>query len=119
MRSRGVFQFAVVAQPLLDENLLFGEETDLFGAAAGIADGQDPDEVAGAFGANSAARAVTDAAVEQGAAEDLGSGREGGSELGACPAISPILGPAFASERPSGFRKYRKLSRNSSPPDCS
>ena len=81
---QGVFQFAVVAQPLLDENLLFGGETDLFGAAAGIADGQDPDGVAGAFGANGTAGAVTDAAVEQGAAEDLSSGREGGSELGAC-----------------------------------
>ena len=49
-----------------------------------VADGQDPGGVAGAFGANGTAGAVTDAAVEQEAAEDLSSGRERGGELGAC-----------------------------------
>ena len=64
----------VIAQPLLDERFLFGGEADLFGAAPGIGDGQDPDGMTGAFGAGGAAGAMTDVAVEQGAAEDLGGG---------------------------------------------
>ena len=80
---QGGLEFAVVAQPLLDQGLLFGGEADLFGAPAGIADGQNPDEVAFAAGADGATGAMADAAVEQGTAEDLGSGGEGGGEFGA------------------------------------
>ena len=40
----------VVVQPLLRQRFLFGGKADLFGATAGIADGQDPDQMAGAFG---------------------------------------------------------------------
>src|SRR5215467_1904137 len=70
---QGVSQLAVVAQPLLDESFLFGGKADLFGAAARIGDGQDPDGMSAAVGANGTAGTVTDAAVEQGAAEDLDS----------------------------------------------
>ena len=80
---QGVSQFAVIAQPLLDENFLFGGQADRFGAATGIGDGQDPDGMAGALGAGGAAGAVANAAVEQGAAEDLGGGGERGGEFGA------------------------------------
>ena len=72
MRSKVVFEFVVVAQPLLDDRLLFGGEADLFGASARIADGQDPDGMAVSLGADGAAGAMADEAVEQGAAEDLG-----------------------------------------------
>jgi hypothetical protein len=68
---------------LLDESFLFGGKADLFGTTAGIGDGQDPDGMAGAAGTGGATGAVTDDAVEQGAAEDLGGGGEGGGEFGA------------------------------------
>ena len=71
---QGSLEFLVVAQPLLDHGLLFGGEADLFGASAGIADGQDPDEMAGALGADGAAGAMADPAMEQGTAQDLGGG---------------------------------------------
>src|SRR5215471_13251486 len=80
---QGVSQLAVVAQPLLDESFLFGGKADLFGTAARIGDGQDPDGMAVALGAGGAAGAVADSAVEQGAAEDLGGGGERGGEFGA------------------------------------
>ena len=80
---QGGLQFLVVAQPLLDKGLLFGGEADLLGASAGIADGQYPDEMALTASTNGAAGAMANAAVEQGAAKDLGSGGEGGSEFGA------------------------------------
>ena len=80
---QGVLDFAVVAQPLLDHGFLFGGEADLFGTTAGIADGQDPDGVAGALGADGAAGAMANVAMEQGAAEDLGGGGQGGGEFGA------------------------------------
>jgi hypothetical protein len=67
----------------LDEGLLFGREADLPGPSAGIADGEDPDQVAGAAGADGTAGAMADAAVEEGAAEDLGGGGQGGGESGA------------------------------------
>ena len=79
---QGGLEFAVVAQPLLDQRFLFGGETDLFVAPAGISDGQYPDEMALTASTDGAAGAMADAAVKQGAAEDLGGGREGGSELG-------------------------------------
>jgi hypothetical protein len=78
---QGGLEFLVIAQPLLDEGLLFGGETDLLGAPAGIADGQNPDKVAFAVGADSATGAMANAASKQGAAEDFGSGGEGGSNL--------------------------------------
>jgi len=74
---------AVVAQPLLDQGFLFGGEADLLGTSAGVADGQDPDQVAGSAGADGTAGAMPDAAMEQGAAQDLGGGRQGGGESGA------------------------------------
>ena len=79
----GGLEFALVAQPLLDLGFELGGEAELLGAAAGIADGQHPDEVAGSAGTDGAAGAMADAAVEQGAAEDFGGGGEGGGELGA------------------------------------
>ena len=48
-----------------------------------VADGQYPDEVARSAGTDGTAGAMTDAAVEQGAAEDLGGGGQGGGEPGA------------------------------------
>ena len=78
---QGGFEFLVVAEPLLDDGFLFRAEADLFGTATGIDDGEDPDEVAFARGAGGAAGAMADAAAEQGAAEDLGGGREGGGEF--------------------------------------
>ncbi|PYT29655.1 MAG: hypothetical protein DMG57_10945 [Acidobacteria bacterium] len=80
---QGFLEFAVVAQPLPDSGDLWGGEADLFGASAGIADGQDPDEMAGALGADGAAGAMADMAMEQGATEDLGGGADGGGEFGA------------------------------------
>ena len=80
---QGGIEFGVVAQPLLDQSFLFGGETDLFGAAAGVADGQDPDGMAATVGANGATGAMADLAVEQRAAEDLGGGGEGGGKFGA------------------------------------
>ena len=77
------FEFAVIAQPLLDQGYLFGGEADLLIAPTGVTDSQYPDEMALTAGTDGAAGAMADAAVEQGAAEDLGSGGEGGGELGA------------------------------------
>jgi hypothetical protein len=67
----------------LDPGFLCGGEAELLGASAGIADGQDPDPVAGSAGADGTAGAMADAAMEQGAAEDLGGGGQGGGEFGA------------------------------------
>jgi len=79
---QGGFDFAIVAQPAFDDGSLFGTEADLLGAAAGIGDGQHGDEMALAAGADAAAGAVADAALEQGAAEDVGGGGERGGEPG-------------------------------------
>lgn len=79
---QGGLQLLVIAQPVLDEGLLFGGEADLLVASAGIADGQHPDEMALTASTDGAAGAMAYAAAEQGATKDLGSGREGGSELG-------------------------------------
>ena len=80
---QGVLELVVVVQPLFGQQFLFGRKADLFGAAARITDGQDPDQVAGTLRADGAAGAVADAAVKQGTAEDLGSGRELGGKFGA------------------------------------
>ena len=79
---QGGFDLAIVAQPLFDDGFLFGAEADLLGAAAGIGDGQHGDEMAFAAGTDGATRAMADAALEQGAAEEVGGGGEGGGELG-------------------------------------
>jgi len=80
---QGGLEFLVIAQPLLDEGLLFFGEADLLVASTGIADGQHPDEMALTASTDGAAGAMADAAAEQGATKDFGSGWEGGSELGA------------------------------------
>src|ERR1700733_7769887 len=77
-------QLPVIAQPLADHRYLCRGKADLLGAAARITDGQNPDRVALAASANGAAGGMTDGAMEQGAAEDLGGGGQGGGELGAC-----------------------------------
>ena len=78
---QGGLEFLVIAQPLLDQGLLFGGEADLPGAPAWITDGQNPDEMAFAAGADGATGAMANAASKQGAAQDLGSGGEGGGNL--------------------------------------
>src|ERR1700687_6059744 len=80
---QGGLEFLVIAQPLLDQGLLFGREADLLVTPAGVADGQHPDEMALTTSTDGAAGAMADTAVEQGAAEDLGGGGAGGRELGA------------------------------------
>ena len=79
---QGGLELLIVAQPLLDDGLLFGGEADLLVASTGIADGQHPDEMALTASTDGAAGAMADAAAEQGATKNLGSGGEGGSELG-------------------------------------
>src|ERR1700690_2529104 len=76
-------ELVVVVQPFFSQQFLFGRKADLFGAAAGIADGQDPDQMARTLRAHGAAAAMADAAVKQGTAEDLRGGRELGGEFGA------------------------------------
>ena len=73
----------VVAQPLLDDRLLIGAEAELPGAPSRIADSQYPYRVAFSFGADSTTGAMTNDAVEQGAADDLGGEREGRGDFGA------------------------------------
>src|SRR5438132_12134384 len=80
---QGGLESAVIAQPLLDQGLLFGGEADLLGAPAGIADGQNQDAMALAAGTNGATGAMADAEVGQGPAEDLWGGRESHSYLSA------------------------------------
>jgi len=80
---QGSLEFLVIAQPLLDEGLLFFGEADLLVAATGIADGQHPDKMALTSSTDGAAGAMADAAAEQGATKDLGGGGESCSELGA------------------------------------
>src|ERR1700691_4258863 len=75
-------QLPVIAQPLADHRYLCRGKADLLGAAARITDGQNPDGVAFAAGADGTAGGMTDGATEQGAAEDLGGGGQSGGELG-------------------------------------
>ena len=79
---QGGFQFLIIGEPLPDGGDDLGAETELFGAATGIADGQYPNGMTLAVGTDSAAGAMANVAMEQGAAEDLGSGREMRSEFG-------------------------------------
>ena len=73
----------VVAQPLLDDGLLFGAEAELLGAAAGITDRQHPYGMAFSVGAHGTAGAMSNDTAEQRAADDLGGEREGRGEFGA------------------------------------
>jgi hypothetical protein len=65
---QGGFESAIIAQPPFDYRFLLAAEADLLGATAGIGDGQYEDEMALAAGADGAAGAMADAALEQGAA---------------------------------------------------
>ena len=73
----------VVAQPLVDDRLLFGAEAKLLGAPARITNRQYPDRVAFSVGADSTTSAMANDAAEQGAADDLGGEREVCGEFGA------------------------------------
>jgi hypothetical protein len=73
----------VVAQPLLDDRLLFGAKAELSGAAARITHCQNPDGVALTFRTDGTTGAMADEAMEQRAADDLGSEWEGRGEFGA------------------------------------
>src|ERR1700679_2205611 len=76
-------QLPVIAQPLADHRYLCSGKADLLSAAARITDGQNPDRVAFAAGADGTAGGMTDGAMEQGAAEDLGGRGQSGGEFGA------------------------------------
>jgi hypothetical protein len=82
---QGGFEFAVVAQPLLDHRFPFRTEADLLGVTTGIGDGQHGDQMTLAVGADSAAGAMADTALKQGAAEDVGGGWEGDELPGSQP----------------------------------
>ena len=73
----------VVAQPLLDDRLLFGAKAELLGTPAGITDGQHPYGMTFSVGANGAAGAMPNDAVEQGTADDLGGEGKRRGEFGA------------------------------------
>lgn len=73
----------VVAQPLLDDRLLFGTQAELPGATARITDCQHPHRVALSSGTDGTTGAMADEAVEQRSTDDLGSEREGGGDFGA------------------------------------
>lgn len=77
------FQLPVIAQPLPDHGYLFGGKADLLGAAARITDGQNPDAMALAAGTDGTASGMTDGAMEQRAAEDLGGGGQSSGASGA------------------------------------
>jgi hypothetical protein len=77
-----VFELVIIAQPLLDDGLLFGAEAELLGAPTRIADRQNPDRVARSAGANGAAGAMANNATEQRATDDLGGERKGRGEFG-------------------------------------
>ncbi len=72
----------VIAQPLLDDWLLFGAEAELLGAPARITDRQHPYGMAFSVGAHGTAGAMANDAAEQRAADDLGGEREGRGEFG-------------------------------------
>src|SRR5664279_3946576 len=78
---QSVLEFLVVAQPLLIHGFLFGAETELFGAATWITDGQYPNRVALSAGASGTAGAMADVAVEQRTAKDFGGGGQCGGQL--------------------------------------
>ena len=79
----GVHIQAVIGEPLLDEENLIGAKTDVLDAAAGIGDGEDPNEMAVAVGANGTTGAVANVAFKERAAEDLVGGRKRRGEQGA------------------------------------
>src|SRR2546423_1761405 len=77
------FEFLIITEPLLNGGDDLRAEAKLFGAAAGVGDGQDPDGVTLALGADRATGTVADVAMEQRAAEDFSRGREMSGEFGA------------------------------------
>lgn len=80
---QGGFQFLIIVEPLLNCGDDLGAETNLFGAATGVADSQHPNGMTLAVGTDSAAGAMADVTMEQRAAEDLRSTREMGGQFGA------------------------------------
>jgi hypothetical protein len=80
---QGFLELVVVAQPLLNGRLLFGAKAELSGAAARIADCQNPDWVALSVFTDGTAGAMANESVEQRAADDFGSEWEGSGEFGA------------------------------------
>ena len=73
----------VVAQPLLDDGLLFGAEAELLGAPARITDRQYPYGMAFSVGAHGTTGAMANDTAEQRAADDFGGERQGRGEFGA------------------------------------
>ena len=72
----GALQLLVVAQPLTHLRDLFAMQTELPGAAAGIADGENCLRVAFTTGALGAAAGMTCGAFDEGAAQDFAGGGE-------------------------------------------
>lgn len=66
---------------------LLGAEAELLDAATGVAHGHHPDGMPWAVGADGATGGVTDVAMEQGAAQDLGGGGQLGGKLGTGGAV--------------------------------
>ena len=85
-----LLEFVIVAQPLLHDRFLFGAKAELSGVAAWIADRQNPDWMALTVGTDGTTGAMTDEAVDQRAANDLGGEREAVGECGA-PAKDSLL----------------------------
>ena len=79
---QGGLQFLIIVEPLLDGGDDLGAEADLLGATTGVTDGQHPNRVTFAVGTDRAAGTMTDVAMEQRAAENLGGGRDLGNEFG-------------------------------------
>jgi len=67
---QGGFQLPIVVQPLADLGHLVAVQADLAGAAAGIADAEDPDGMAAATITLGATLPMTDGALDQRSAED-------------------------------------------------
>ncbi len=64
----------VIGEPLLDQWLLLRAEADMADLAAGFADGEDEDGMALAAVAFGATGLMTNSALEQGTAQQFGSG---------------------------------------------
>jgi len=72
----GALQLLVIAQPLAHWWDQFATETELPGAAAGIADGENCLRMSFTTGAFGAAVGVTGGAFDEGSAQDFAGGRE-------------------------------------------
>ena len=79
---QGLPQLVVVAQPVAHFLDLLATQAELTGAAAGVADGQYPQPMSTATGANRAAAAVAHGPLQQRAAQQLtGHGQPGNHRL--------------------------------------